>query len=163
MLRNAVATLSGGLAVALSGIILISCASQGATDPQDSTVEGRGVLQGVIIGVDGLPVEGARVRVAPRFGSFTTEPAEGTVTSAEGRYEIALLTTNLMQPDFRGDVGVATTATTIYFRDTLVYNVRLNLGDPPKTTELDVAVDSCPMACPAAVTHVAGGTPARAD
>lgn len=162
MLRDVAAALSGGLVVALSSIILVSCASE-ATDPEDSNVQGRGVLQGVIIGVDGLPVEGARVLVAPRFGNFTTEPADGTETSAEGRYEIELLTTNLTQPDFRGDVGVATTATTIYFRDTLVYNVRLKLGDPPGTTELDVEVDSCPVACLPAVTQVAGGTAARAN
>lgn len=162
MLRDVAAALSGGLVVALSSVLLVSCASE-ATDPEDATVEGRGVLEGVVIGVDGLPVEGARVLVTPRYGSFTAEPVDGTLTSAEGRYEIELSTTDLMQPDFRGDVGVATRATTIYFRDTLVHNVRLKFGDPPETTELDVEVDSCPMACLPAVTQVAGGTMASAN
>lgn len=135
--RNSrIPALAAGLAAALT----LACSE--STEPSPA-VEGSGLIRGAVVGFDGLPVRDAVVRLHPRHGSYSLEPVEGVRTDAEGRYEIRMETPDLDQPSFRGDIGVSTTASSIYFRDTLVYSVPLRFAEATATTVLDVAVDGC--------------------
>jgi len=145
MTRTASAHWRRSVVPVLAFLSLAGCSD--AAEPASPPVEGRGLIRGVVLtSTGGEPVEHAVVRLAPRHGSFTFHPVEGVVTDALGRYEIRFETTELDQPRFRGDLGVATTESSVYFRDTLVYNVPLELDESTATTVLDVVVDDC-LAC----------------
>ena len=126
-------------------LIPLGCSSDTA-DPASPALA-QGVLRGAVHSTDGRAVEGARVRVSPHYGdAFGVNPPSGALTDAQGRYEIRIESSDRGRTVVRSDVAVEQPLEIEYFRDTLLSDLRLQIGEDPPVNVLDVVVDGRPSA-----------------